>query len=171
MTTIIYNRENNTVYADRLVTGWHSMWEEKNKIIKIESETYWNTIIALTWHWIENSVIREVYDKWHQEKWILENNLQAKDFYIRLKEESWMKELDIQMMIVNEYIQVIVTNDWFIEEMENYWCTWSWYELANALMEYNSLFKLDIDKYMNDMYEVISRKDHRTGKEFNKETL
>jgi hypothetical protein len=38
-------------------------------------------------------------------------------------------------------------------------------------MEYNSLFKLDIDKYMNDMYEVISRKDHRTGKEFNKEKL
>ena len=158
MTLIIWKRNKNNLImsADRKIVWWFQWLAEATKIIQL-----WETLIWISWHTIDLKLIQELYNEWikHDEwkQWFT-SIIQCMKFISFIKENSWLKEPSISVMILNKDVQVLINPEWYIENFKwDYICSWSWSAYAYTILE--TLAQLWADIPLDKIIYIVSKLD------------
>jgi len=175
LTTIIAKRSKDwfEIVADNRASGWYRMINDEicklNKWIVfnwIANEPY---VIAITGDSIHSNII----------KWVLKSvellfkpkDLRmASDFkdyhnfalflFNKIRDESWIKEVDIDMIFVTKDVWLVIWTKWYIEDIKDLLSIWSWREFARWI------HVAAPDKDIREYIPLVSSLDFKTSNTF-----
>lgn len=168
MTTIITKRTKDwfEIVADKRATGWYMLVDDtKTKLVENTAIlSNWLEIpyvISITWDSLHNEIVNEILNdikKLPEHKRSLLHYLQL--IHKSIKEICWIKDAELSIMFVTKNLALMISNQWYIEEIKDFWSMWSWFEIASWIHLCNP--RLSITEYI----PLISKLDIKTSKEF-----
>lgn len=161
MTTAIFKKWY-YLAADRKYTwGISGKWENK-KIKSFTTEHSEQIYFIKTWTHIIEHVLYDIVSKIFKEKFDIKKLYDLQDEIKKVDKYSfWFILLVIYKVVNYETIEEAfhITDD-FIEEIQDTWCIWTWWQLATWML------LLDPECDLEKVFEKISSFDPFTSKEF-----
>jgi len=153
---------NYIITSDKYATGWHTMVENMNKVLKLSGNVY----ISIAWRHIPDTTLQAAYTHVYGKEKISSVNFIKFAEYIKDTYCEWKYLIDMLVITHNECMIIEWPACSIMWEDNPFFSIGSWYLYAKSIYEYEKQCENQVN-YWVMYYTINQRLDPKISKEFN----